>query len=269
MILVYFALFSAGAGIGASAAGLNIWQALLVCFGAFLGINLLYVLFWYAVSFTVDRDKPIEKVRPIYPRGCASVAGWLCAWGGVRTAVNGMEKLPADSRFLLVCNHRSMFDPIVTEYQLRRYTLAFVSKPSNLMIPGISKLAVGAGFVAINRENDREALKSILLAADYLRRDFCSMAIYPEGTRSKTGELGPFHAGSFKIAQRANVPVVVASIRGTELVSRHFPFCPTHVTLDILDVIPAEKVKAMSTQELSQYCRDEIARSLGTAEAAA
>ena len=269
MILVYFCLISLCAGAAACAAGLNAWQSALVFLGAFLGINLLYVLFWFAVSLTVDRNKPLEKVHPIYPFGCASIAGWLCAWGGVRTALSGEEKLPDTGRFLLVCNHRSMFDPIVTEYKLRKYSLAFISKPSNLELPGISRLAIGAGFLAVNRENDREALKSILRAVDYLKRDLCNMAVYPEGTRSKTGEMGPFHAGSFKIAQRANVPVVVASVRGTEKVGRNFPFRTTRVSLDILETIPAERVKAMSTQELSQYCRDEIERSLQATEAAA
>ncbi len=262
MILVIFSVISVIAGIVSTALGHTPWQSVLVFLGAFLGLNLLYAIFWFGVSATVDRKKPLEKIRPIYPEGCISVAGWLCAWAGVRAEVNGMEKLPQEGRFLLVCNHRSMFDPIVTEYVLRKYRLAFITKPSNLEIPGISRLAVGAGFLAIDRENDREALKTILKAADFLRKDLCSMVVYPEGTRSKTGVMGPFHAGSFKIAQRGNVPVVVAAIRGTEQVHRHFPFRPTHVTLDILDVIPAEEVKAITTQELSARSRALIEKDL-------
>ena len=92
------------------------------------------------------------------------------------------------------------------------------------------------------------------------------MVIYPEGTRSKTGELGPFHAGSFKIAQRVRVPVVIASIQGTEKALRHIPFHPTRVKLDILEVIPAETVKAMSTQELAEHSRDRIAKNLENTE---
>jgi 1-acyl-sn-glycerol-3-phosphate acyltransferase len=159
-----------------------------------------------------------------------------------------------------------MFDPLVTEYMLRKYNLAFISKPSNMEIPVISNLAWGAGFLPIDRENDREALKSILQAADYLKRDICSMAVYPEGTRSKTGELGPFHAGSFKIAQRAKAPVVIASIQGTEKVSKNIPFRPTHVKLDILEVIPDEEVKAMNTQELAARSRGRIEQNLQSTE---
>jgi len=59
------------------------------------------------------------------------------------------------------------------------------------------------------------------------------------------------------------VPIVLAAIQGTENVGKNFPFRRTNVTLDILEVIPAEKVKAMSTQELSAYCRGKIAEHLG------
>ena len=262
MILSLFFLIALAGGVIAILAGMLAWKAALVGLGIFLGLNLLYVIFWYAVAATVDDTKPIEARRPICPFGCASIAGWLCAWARVKAKVNGAELLPAEGRFLLVCNHRSGFDPVVTEYKLRKYELAFISKPSNLAIRGIGKLAYGAGFLPINRENDREALKTILLAADYLKKDFCSMVVYPEGTRSKTGELGPFHAGSFKIAQRAKVPLVIASIAGTEKVTKNMPFRPTHVTLSILEVLPAERVKEMSTQELANYSRERIAASL-------
>ena len=88
------------------------------------------------------------------------------------------------------------------------------------------------------------------------------MSIFPEGTRSRTGEMLPFHAGSFKIAQRGNAPLAIASISGTEKVFRNFPFRPTHVSFRILETLPAEKVKAMSTQELSEYSRSLIEKSL-------
>ena len=267
MILLLFFLAALAAGVCACFAGLVLWQAALVWLGAFVGLNLLFAVFWAVVSFTVDDTKPLERARPICIHGCGAIAGWLCSWARVRVELGGTELLP-EGRFLLVCNHLSMFDPIVTEYALRGYELAFISKAANFKIPFYARLSYGAGFLPINRENDREALKTILFAADYLKKDFCSMVVYPEGTRSKTGELGPFHAGSFKIAQRANVPVVVASVRGTPLVGRNFPFRSTRVRLQILGCIPAGQVKAMNTQELSALCREQIAQDQQPAEAA-
>ena len=261
-VWIYRMLSAAAAG-GALRKGLTPWAALLTGLGTFAGINLLYALFWVAVAQTVDDTKPIQEQKKIYRLGVADIATTLCSYAHVHTEVSGEELLPKDKRFVLVCNHRSGFDPVVTASVLREYNLAFISKPSNLKIPLIAKLAYGDGFVPINRENDREALKSILQAADYLKRDLCSIAVYPEGTRSKTGELLPFHAGTFKIAQKAKVPVAVAAIQGSEAVVGNFPFRRTDVKLDILELIPAEEVAAMNTQALAARCRDRIAEHLG------
>ena len=258
--MIYAAL---GAGIGAFVGGLNWWQALLVCLGTFVAVNLLFIVFWYAVAVIAGKRGPVENQSPICRHGCAIIAEWLCAWGRVHAVISGQELLPEEGRFLWVCNHRSAFDPVVTADRLRRYNIAFLSKPSNLALWGIGRLAWGAGFLAIDRENDREALKAILKAADFLKRGVCSIGLYPEGTRTKTGKLLPFHAGSFKIAQRGNVPIVLAVIQGTENVGKNFPFRRTDVQLDVLEVIPAEKVKALNTQDLSTYCRNRIAEHLG------
>ena len=59
---------------------------------------------------------------------------------------------------------------------------------------------------------------------------------------------------------------MIASIQGTEKALRHIPFRPTRVKLDILEVIPAETVKAMSTQELAEHSRDRIAKNLESTE---
>ncbi len=216
---------------------------------------LLYVTFWWLMALPVDRTKPIEKQNPRARAGCYSIAGFLCVLAGIKPHISGEKKLPTDSRFLFVCNHRSMFDPLTVIRFLHRWNIAFVSKPSNLRIPMIGDLAYSAGYLAIDRENDRAALRTILTAADYMKRDLCSIGIYPEGTRSRSGELLPFHAGSFKTAQRANVPLAIACVRGTEKVKKRLFLRPTDVYLDILEVIPAEKVKAMSTVELSDNAR--------------
>jgi 1-acyl-sn-glycerol-3-phosphate acyltransferase len=257
-----YRLLSAAAAGGALRKGLTPWAALLTGLGTFAGINLLYVLFWVAVAQTVDDTKPIQEQKKIYRLGVADIASTLCSYAHVHTELSGEELLPKDRRFLMVCNHRAAFDPIVKASVLKDYNLAFITKPSNLQIPLIASLAYGAGFIPLNRENDREALKSILQAIDYLKRDLCSMVVYPEGTRTRTGKLLPFHAGSFKIAQKAKVPVVVAAIQGTENVGKNFPFRRTDVKLDILELIPVEEVTAVNTQELSSRCRSRIAAHL-------
>ena len=115
----------------------------------------------------------------------------------------------------------------------------------------------------IDRENALNALTTINAAADLIRAHECSFAIYPEGTRSKSGELLPWHAGSLKIAQKANVPIVVATIEGTERIAHNVPWRRTHVYLRIREIIPAETVKATKTTDLTEGIRSKMLAELG------
>lgn len=236
-----------------------LWQAVLLGLGGFLLSHLVYLLILYFAALTVDRDKPLEKQVPLCRAGTQRMLGLVCAYCGVRPRILGLEKLPEGRRFLLVCNHRSCFDPCLMVSELRRYNVTFISKPSILRLPLIGRIGHAAGFLAIDRENDRNALRTILQAADYMKRDLCSVGVYPEGTRTRNGEMLPFHPGCFKAAQRAGVSLAVAAVRGTEHIGRNIPFRRTDVVFEILEVLEPERVKAMSTSELADYSRNLIA----------
>ena len=92
------------------------------------------------------------------------------------------------------------------------------------------------------------------------------MCIYPEGTRSWDNELLPFHAGSFKIAQKAGCPLVISSVRGTENLHHFHPFKISDVYVNIIETIPAEKVKTMSTAEMAEYSKRLIDADIKKAE---
>ena len=241
----------------------DIWKPLLFCLCSFIAVFLLFLFSAGIVSLFIDRSKPIKKqigICRLYDYMAGSI---LITMTGIRPHLSGLEKIPLDRRFLLICNHRSGYDPMFMLGTLYKYNLGFVSKPSNIRIPVIGHMAVGAGGLTIDRENNREALKTINIASRYILDHICSICIFPEGTRSKTGDLGPFHAGSFKIAQKAKAPVVVACISGTEAVKKNFLRGGTDVYLDILDVIPEEKVLSSKTVELAEYSRGLILEKLG------
>lgn len=242
--------------------GFSLWWAIPLFVGAELLCHALFVLICWLPVRKVDRTKPLEAQLPRAMAGVRAIDSLLCAYGGLRPQITGTEKLPK-TPYLLVSNHRSFYDPLMLLYYLKGENLAFVSKPSNLAIPMIGDLAYAAGFLPIDRENDRNALRTILTAADYLKRGVCNMGIFPEGTRTRTGKMLDFHAGSFKIAQRANVPVVIACVRRTDRASRRTFLLPTKVYLDILEVLPAERVKAMSTHELADYSKAKMLEVLG------
>ena len=170
---------------------------------------------------------------------------------GVHIYVSGMEKVPQNTRFLLVSNHRSNYDPIVTWHVFRDYDLAFVSKPENFKIPMFGRIIRKCCFLPIDRENPRNAIVTINKAADLIKADTVSMGIYPEGTRSREENMLPFHNGVFKIAKKADVPVVVITVTGTDNIHKRL-FRGTDVQLKVLDVIPANKVASMKTSELGE-----------------
>ena len=245
---------------------LSFWLSLLCSLGLFLVLHIAYFVFFWIVGCTVPNDRPIERQKPLIRLGVASMSGILTFYAGLRPKITGEELIPREGRFLFVCNHRSAFDPLLVMDQLRRYNIAFISKPSNLKLPLVGRAAYADGFIPIDRENNRNAFRSILQAVDYLKKDICSIGIYPEGTRSHTDELLSFHAGSFKIAQRAGVPIVVASVSGTEKIRRARLFAGTDVSFSILEVIPVETVCSMKTDELSEYVRGLIQASLNRGE---
>lgn len=75
--------------------------------------------------------------------------------------------------------------------------------------------------MAIDRENPRNAIKTIEKAAQLIEKKEVSIAVYPEGTCGKECVPLPFHNGVFKIAQKASVPIVVAAVQRTEQIHRN------------------------------------------------
>lgn len=226
---------------------------------AFAGLLLAFVLVIWLISLTVDMKKPTpQKDHPFHRAIVVYVIGMLCRLGRVRIHCAGSEKLPA-GRFLIVSNHLSGYDPIVTVWALRKRTLSVIMKPEILRIPIAGPMIYWSCYMPINREEPREAMKTINTAASLLRGDVTSIGIYPEGTRNRTPEAGlqPFHNGVFKIAQKGEVPLVVAAVSGTEKIMKSTPWRRTEVYLTICEVIPAEELKG-STAAVSQRAREII-----------
>ena len=174
----------------------------------------------------------------------------------------GINQKGKKQRFLLVSNHRSNFDPIITWHVLRKYDLAFLSKEENMHIFSFGRIIRKCCFMAINRQDPKEALKTLKASAELIQNDEVSVAIYPEGTRNREPGLLPFHNGIFKVAKMANVPIVVISVTGTENIRINFPFRKTDVYLKILNVIQTEDVINLKTAEIGEMVRSDIIKTI-------
>ena len=235
---------------GYSGALLVIMLAVLFLAG-FLVAMLLFVLALFVVSLFVDQSKPQDVPSPFHAAMVRYVMGLIVTLMRVRIHESDETKLP-EGRWLLVGNHRSAFDPIITGWQLRKCGLIYISKTENLRLPLVGPFLHKAGFLGIDRENDRAALRTILAAAERIRSGTASVAVYPEGTRSHEAGMLPFRNGVFKIAQKAHAPVVVVAVRGADLIAKRAPWRATDVYLDICGVIDAETVAKCKTNEIGE-----------------
>lgn len=221
---------------------------------AFVCLWLLLVICLLALALAAGPVRPQKRQNAFYNAFVCYVLGLVTALGRIRVRVSGLDQLPA-GRWLLVCNHRSNYDPLVTSWLLRKREFAFITKPSVMRNFVSGRIVSRACYLGIDRENDRAALRTIIEAARLLKEDAVSFGIYPEGTRHAGDEMLPFRNGAFKIAQRAKVPIVTAAIRGTDKVHRNFPWRSTEVQLKICAVMDAERVCTLSTVEIGDQVR--------------
>ena len=159
------------------------------------------------------------------------------------------------SGFLLVGNHRSDFDPITAMWALRKRGLTFVTKKENVDIPVGGRIIVGSGCLSLDRSDDKQGLMVIRQAVRRIRAGD-AIGIYPEGTRSKTGELLPFRVGCFKAAQWAKCPLVVLKVENSELVEKNFLRRKTTVRLTVKAVLPYDEIADMDTAEIGERVRN-------------
>jgi 1-acyl-sn-glycerol-3-phosphate acyltransferase len=228
---------------------------ILYILGALLVVLILYFLFLGVCALPVSPDKTYEKNSPFYRFLLESATAVAIKLLRIRVHISGIEKIPKDEKVLFVCNHRSNYDPLITWCALNKWKIAFVSKPENFKVPFFGRIIRKFCFLPIDRKNPRKAIVTINKAAKLLKKQEVSVGIYPEGTRSKNCRLLPFHNGVFKIAQKAEAPIVVLSITGTEKISKRTPFQHTDVYLDVLEVFPSENIKELKTEMIGVMVR--------------
>ncbi|MBR7097792.1 MAG: 1-acyl-sn-glycerol-3-phosphate acyltransferase [Clostridia bacterium] len=238
----------------------SFWWLFPLWVGFYFAIALFYLLGIFASTLF------FSKKQPDHPnKNCITVIHvtmrWLMSLMRVKVRTKGEEIIPSEP-VVFVSNHLSDFDPLTTFAALNR-KIIYISKESNFKIPFVGRFIRRAGFLAIDRENGMRALRTLKRAADMMSADGVDVGIYPEGTRSRTGELLEFKSGAFYLAKKANVPIVIMTTKNSELVAKNAVLRKTVVELDFLEVMSAEQVKALSVDEICAYVRQKIAEHLG------
>ena len=223
----------------------------------FFGFVLLFLLaaflVLWAFSALVDMEKTQEKDSKLYRRVAMLYIEALIPLVGLKIETAGLEKMPSAKRIMLVCNHQNEGDPGILMHYFKKYEPSFVAKKEvedMFIVGGITHKLL---CQPINRENDREALKSILRCIQLLKTDEVSIGAFPEGGIFDKDKLHPFRSGVFKIAQKAKVPIAVCTLKGTSNLFHNLKrLKKTPVRLHLVDVIPAEEAAAANTVELGE-----------------
>mgnify|MGYP004563423547 FL=1 len=232
--------------------------------GGFLAALLLAFLFLYRLVSRVDTSVPQEHDDPFYRKVTYRYAEAILPLLRMKVHTRGLEQTPKEGRFLLVCNHLFELDPVVLYAYFQQSQLAFISKRENNDMFIIGKLMHRLMAQLINRENDREALKTILKCVQLIQEDEVSIAVFPEGYISKNHHLLHFRSGALKIATKAKVPIVVCTIQGTDKVLGNIKrLRSTPIELHLLDVITPEEMRGRTTTDIGEQIYRMMAADLG------
>lgn len=178
---------------------------------------------------------------------------------GTKITVIGEENIP-DEAVLFIGNHRSYFDILLTYSRCKRLT-GYVAKKEMLRYPLLKDWMKRLYCLFLDRDNPKEGLKTILQAIEYIKQGI-SICIFPEGTRNDGEELSmlPFHAGSFKIAEKSGCPIIPVSMNNTiSIFEKQFPrIRPTHVIIEYGKPIYPEELDRETKKHLASYCQDII-----------
>jgi len=181
-----------------------------------------------------------------------------CYWGSLYTLLNplwkvkitGREKISLKKTNIFISNHRSYEDAIVLYRILKPFR--WISKSENFSIP------VFGWFMSLRRDiklkrGTRSGVKKMFLDAKKTLADDISLIIFPEGTRSKTGELGKFKQGAFRIAIETGtpiIPIIITGTKGTLINKFGIPKGKHTVEIKILDEVSVKNYSETNINDL-------------------
>lgn len=184
----------------------------------------------------------------------------VLAISGIKVKISGKENVVPKTPYVFVSNHQSLFDiPVLQRYVPNDFS--FVFKKEIARVPIFGWQMVLGPHIIIDRQNPEKAIKSIENAKKMLVHRKISVLLFPEGTRSKTGEMLPFKRGAFHLAAQVGFPIIPVTISGTQSLFQKKPLKinPGAVTLNFGRPIPADNISSRKEElELMRKVRDII-----------
>lgn len=224
----------------------------------YFGMILIIFHVLQVIAFHLFGYKAQQKV--VHVLNFFITKGWLLT--GTTVKFTNPHDLPTNRPIVFVANHQSMFDipPII--YHLRKHTPIFVSKIELAKgIPSISYNLRKSGAALIDRKDGKQAIMEIARLAKFIQANNYAATIFPEGTRSRNGQMKPFAAGGIAtLLKRApDALVVPIAINGTGKFTPSGKLFPLNAFSKIeFAVLTPIEPKGVPIEEITQKSQEAI-----------
>lgn len=213
---------------------LSFWLFMLYC----LVMLIPYVFLFIPPFNRLHRQHLVYFMQWLWSRYCLFIVG-------AKVKFTGLENVPGNKIYCVVSNHQGGLDiPILMS--IFPWTLGFIAKKELLLFPILNFWMIAVGCIFLNRKSARNAVAVFDKAAKQLQ-DAHPMAIFPEGTRSKTGKIAAFKPGALKLALRAQVPIIPVSIDGSGILEGRNPsreiFVTIHPKIEFTEIADLESAQ--------------------------
>jgi len=182
----------------------------------------------------------------------------FCLLTFVRVKITGLENFDPKQSYVIALNHQSIFDIFVV-YGWLPVIFKWVMKAELRKIPLVGQACAAAGHIFMDRSNPVAAKHSLENAEKQLKNGV-SVVIFPEGTRTYTGEMGQFKRGAFRIATDLSLPIVPVTLKGSyERLHRNtLKLNPGLIEIIVHNPIDVKLFSQDQTQDLVQQTWDVI-----------
>lgn len=230
-------------------------------YGFFLAAMCSIFLLLSAVALLITY--PIQKSRRFVheiTRVMVNIFFWVPPFW--HRKIIGLENMNKKSSYVVICNHSSMAD-IPTLYSIP-LNFRWVSKREAFKIPFVGRFLMVHGDICIDRGRGSEAMVQLLSDGQLWLSRGASVAVFPEGTRSKNGVLRNFRAGAFTLAREANVEILPVVITGSAtMLKPNFMFnWRNRVTIKVLPPISRERIATTDINLLMVEVRESMIEAL-------
>lgn len=233
--------------------------------------RLLSTMFWVFVALSSIVLYPVAVLiwaaTVMFDPRLVALHRFTCFWASLYTWCNpawlvtvvGREKIRPHTTYVMVANHLSLLDILVLFRLFEHFK--WVSKIENFKVPFIGWNMLLNRYIKLRR-GDRDSVVAMMAECERSLGAGNSIMMFPEGTRSPTGEIRTFKPGAFELAVRTRTPILPIAISGTAdaLPKRGFVLQGRHpIRISVLDPIPPEELPEGTFEEIADHVRSLIA----------